>query len=207
MTDLAFLAIVALLIAAAVTWKLGLFKRAPWHKHGGWRIHNDARGYKVLRRSADKIVIQLPPKGGKLGYVGKYIPLKDKRELVIEAEIEGEAFAIPEMGEAPMPATITPLFQRRGDNWSGEGKFDGYRWYAGFASRFLRDAPLTIAAPLEAQARWGGVQTFYSDEQPEAFAAALADTALAGAGFGGSATSTTHGIFGHGVLVLRVRAR
>lgn len=82
------------------------------------------------------------------------------------------------------PSIITLYFQRAGDNWSGLGEFESYRWYASFASQM----PITAGDHvLEARldANWTAVMTSSRNSNPQGFQSALENAARVGFALGG----------------------
>jgi hypothetical protein len=91
---------------------------------------------------------------------------------------------------------ITLYFQQAGDNWSGRGPFEGYRWYATFAQH----SPITpgervLVAPLNGN--WTAVQTSSARTNPGAFRAALANADQVGFVLGGG-DGVGHGVHATG---------
>jgi hypothetical protein len=90
------------------------------------------------------------------------------------------------------PSIITLYFQRRGDNWSGRGPFEAYRWYATFASQMpISPGTHTIVAPFSG--RWTAVMTSNAYSNRYGFSDALANADQVGFVLGGGDG------FGHGV--------
>lgn len=79
---------------------------------------------------------------------------------------------------------VRPYFQRRGDDVSGKGEFEHYRWWCSPALVELRPGVYSIAAPLD-PAKWTSVFGKAGDTAPQAFAAAVANCGVAGMTFGG----------------------
>jgi hypothetical protein len=91
---------------------------------------------------------------------------------------------------------ITLYFQRRGDNWSGRGPFEAYRWYATFASQSpISAGEHEMVAPLSGN--WTAVERSSARSNPAAFQAALADAGQVGFVLGGG-DGYGHGIFATG---------
>lgn len=91
------------------------------------------------------------------------------------------------------PSIITLYFQRGGDNWSGRGWFESYRWYATFASKSpIAPGTHQIVAPLNGN--WTAVQVSSARTNPAGFRAALANADQVGFVLGGGDG------FGHGVF-------
>ena len=83
------------------------------------------------------LAIDLPAPGGNVSQVTfRHGPLTGKNRIVMRYRIEAPPGVriLPRTnpGQASM---ITLFFQRRGDNWSGRGPFEAYRWYATFSTQ------------------------------------------------------------------------
>jgi hypothetical protein len=91
------------------------------------------------------------------------------------------------------PPCLTVFFQRRGDDWSGTGEFEFYRWYS--AAFFPLEGEHEVSVPLVAD-QWIGVM---GRSDPQAFAAAVADPARFGVCFG-STYLRGHGVTGAGTI-------
>lgn len=105
--------------------------------------------------------------------------------------------------EQPVPGSVglAPVlyFQRRGDNWSGAGEFETYRWWATFnPPQPLGPGEFEIVAPFDQ--RWTAVESSNSIDHAEAFRAALADAARVGATFPGL-TGEGHGCCASGPAI------
>jgi len=90
------------------------------------------------------------------------------------------------------PSILSLYFQRRGDNWSGTGRFEAYRWW----STFRTHTPLTpgeheLLVGLEEN--WTAVQSSTASNNLNGFRAAIRDAERVGFAFGGGDG------FGHGV--------
>ena len=95
-----------------------------------------------------------------------------------------------------LPSQITLYFQRGGDNWSGRGPFEAYRWYATFATQsLLSRGDHVMTAPLAGN--WTAVQSSSARSNPAAFAAAIADADQVGFVLGGG-DGYGHGVFATG---------
>lgn len=90
------------------------------------------------------------------------------------------------------PALITLYFQRRGDNWSGAGAYETYRWWATFATQTLEPGEHTLEASL-VDAPWTAIQTSNATTSPEQFNAAKRNAQSVGFTLGGGSG------YGHGV--------
>ena len=138
--------------------------------------------------------INLPRAPGSVHYVTfRHGSLAGKREIVMRYRVEAAPGVriVPTTNPA-LPSIITLYFQRRGDTWSGRGRFETYRWYATFASQMpITPGDHVITAPLNGA--WTAVQTSSAQTAPAAFRAAIADADQVGFVLGGGDG------FGHGV--------
>jgi len=123
-------------------------------------------------------------------------PLAGARQITVRYRVDaarGTRFVADETpGEA---ATVSLYFQRAGDNWSGRGRYQSYRWYT--PARFvvpLTPGEHTITVGFDEV--WTNVnsQPNSNAEQREPYAAALQDTARVGIAFG-SLSRRSHGVY------------
>jgi hypothetical protein len=119
--------------------------------------------------------------------------LAGKRRIVMRYRVEAAPGVriVPRTAPA-LPSILTLYFQRGGDNWSGRGPYETYRWYATFASQ----TPITpgeheIVVPLNAN--WTAVQTSSARSNPADFRDALFNADQVGFVLGGGDG------YGHGV--------
>jgi hypothetical protein len=126
-------------------------------------------------------------------------PIAGARQITIRYRVEaarGARFIAHETpGEA---ATVSLYLQRAGDNWSGKGRYQSYRWYIpAHAVKALSPGEHTISVRLDEV--WTNVysQPNTNAEQREPFAAALENTARIGLAFG-SVSRRSHGVFSTG---------
>ena len=142
--------------------------------------------------------IDLPRAPGSVHYVTfPHGSLAGKSRIVMRYRIEtAQGVRIVPRTGAQFPSIITPYFQRSGDNWSGRGKYETYRWYATFASK----SPITagehvIVAPLSGG--WTAVETSSARSNPAAFRAAVEKADQVGFVLGGG-DGYGHGVFATG---------
>lgn len=92
-------------------------------------------------------------------------------------------------------ATVSLYFQRAGDNWSGTGRYNSYRWFAPHASvKTLAPGQFEMNVSLD-DGGWVGVQGGVTSSQiPGAFDAAKANAARVGMVFG-SQFLRGHGVY------------
>ena len=120
--------------------------------------------------------------------------LTGARRLVVRYRVEarpGTRF-IPE-GMPQLPATVSFVIQRRGDNWSARGDYEYYRWYAPMHSvreigRGEHEVTIRLDDPM-----WGSVMGMSAADHPEKFEDALANAARIGLVFG-SRSGRGHGV-------------
>jgi hypothetical protein len=93
------------------------------------------------------------------------------------------------------PATVRLYFQRRGDNMSGSGTYEYYRWWSNPVAYQLGSGGVELVGNLADASLWTSVYGRSGAENEPAFRAALADLGAVGFTFGGGC------FFGHGVYV------
>jgi hypothetical protein len=138
--------------------------------------------------------IDLPRAPGSVHYVTfRHGSLAGKSRIVMRYRIEAERGArIVPTTDPASPSIITLYFQRAGDNWSGRGRFEAYRWYATFASKSpIAPGEHVIVAPLDG--RWTAVESSTAWTNRAGFQAALAEADQVGFVLGGGDG------YGHGV--------
>lgn len=142
--------------------------------------------------------IDLPPPGGSVNYVTfHHGSLAGKSRIVMRYRIEAAPGVQILPRTAPsLPSAITLYFQRRGDNWTGRGPFEAYRWYATFASQSpINRGEHVLVAPLSG--KWTAVSRSSAYTNPYAFREALADADQVGFVLGGG-DGYGHGVFATG---------
>jgi len=142
--------------------------------------------------------IDLPRPGGSVNYVTyRHGSLAGKRRIVMRYRIEAAPGVRIVPRTAPgSPSIITLYFQRGGDNWSGRGRFEAFRWYASFASQSpISAGEHVIVAPLSGN--WTAVERSSARNNPAAFRDALANADEVGFVLGGG-NGYGHGVFATG---------
>lgn len=142
--------------------------------------------------------IELPRAPGSVHYVTfRHGPLAGKSRIVLRYRVEAEpGVRLLAASDGKSAAMITLYFQRFGDNWSGRGRFETYRWYATFATRTpVLPGSYEIVAPLDGA--WTAVETSSARTSPAAFRAALAGADQVGFVLGGG-DGYGHGVFATG---------
>lgn len=92
-------------------------------------------------------------------------------------------------------ATVRLYFQRRGDNMSGDGAYQYYRWWSNPVAYQLAGGSIELVGNLADPSGWSSVLGRNGADNEAAFRAALADIGTVGFTFGGGC------FFGHGVYV------
>ena len=141
--------------------------------------------------------IALPGPGGSVNYVTfRHGSLAGKSRIVMRYRIDAAPGVQVVPRSAPqLPAQITLYFQRAGDNWSGRGPFEAYRWYATFATQVPTSGSHEMVASLSGN--WTAVQRSSARSNPAAFRAALAEADQVGFVLGGG-DGYGHGVFATG---------
>jgi hypothetical protein len=142
--------------------------------------------------------IELPPSPGSVHYVTfHHGPLSGRQRIVMRFRVEAPpGVRILPSTNPGQPSILTLFFQRGGDNWSGRGPFEAYRWYATFASQSpIRAGDYVIVAPLSGN--WTAVERSTARNNPAAFRQALADADEVGFVLGGG-DGYGHGVFATG---------
>ncbi len=124
-------------------------------------------------------------------------PLNGVRQITMHYRIDaapGTRFVADEMPSEP--ATVSLYFQRAGDDWSGRGRYEAYRWYSPQQGVVpLTPGEHTVRVRLDEV--WINVNGRPNDSEGAGFAAALADTARIGVAFG-SSSRRSHGVYATG---------
>ena len=142
--------------------------------------------------------IDLPQRPSGVHYVTfPHGSLAGKSRIVMRYRIEAAPGARIVPATAPgAPSILTLYFQRAGDNWSGRGRFEAYRWYATFSSHSpLQPGEREIVAPLNGN--WTAVQTSSARSNPAAFRDAVAEADQVGFVLGGG-DGYGHGVYATG---------
>lgn len=150
------------------------------------------------RAAGGGLSIELPQAPGSVHYVTfRHGPLAGRSRIVMRFRVEAARGVRIVPATAPqLPSVITLYFQRGGDNWSGRGRFEAYRWYATFASRSpIAPGDYEIVAPLGGN--WTAVQTSSARTNPAAFREAMAGADQVGFVLGGG-DGYGHGVFATG---------
>jgi hypothetical protein len=142
--------------------------------------------------------VELPQAPGSVHAVTfRHGSLAGKSRIVMRYRVEAwPGVRVVPASDPEAPSVLTLYFQRGGDNWSGRGPFEAYRWYATFASH----SPITpgehvVVAPLSGN--WTAVERSSARNNPRAFHEALAAADQVGFVLGGG-NGYGHGVFATG---------
>jgi hypothetical protein len=120
------------------------------------------------------------------------LPVSGTMSITYEIRGTGEI-----AGTETGPPRLRMHFQRRGDNWSGTGAYNAYRWFSRpQTAGALTPGTHTVSVPLTFD-QWGAVQTVPTQAQ---FDAARQDASAVGFTFGSQGA-------GHGVCMRSGTAR
>ncbi len=197
---------VALGVMAASGGEAAPRARSSYMNPGAWVIGPIVRGQSRSRGMplhpspgpAGGWHIDFPQAPGSVNYVTlRHGSLAGKSRIVMRYRIEAAPGVRILPATAPaLPSIITLYFQRGGDNWSGRGWFEGFRWYATFASRSpIAPGTHQIVAPLNGN--WTAVRTSSARNNPAAFHDAVANADQVGFVLGGG-DGYGHGVFATG---------
>lgn len=94
------------------------------------------------------------------------------------------------------PSLLTLYFQRKEDDWSAQGGFEAYRWYASFGTQSdLRCGEYFLTARFDAN--WTAILSSSRAANPTSFSDALVDAGRVGFVLGGG-DGLGHGVFATG---------
>ena len=174
----------------ASAWTIGPIIRGRNYSHGMPLTPTARRG--------GGFHIDMPTAPGSVHYVTfPHGSLAGKSRIVMRYRVEADpGVRILPRTDPNSASMITLYFQRGGDNWSGRGRYEGYRWYATIATQTpIRPGEHVIVAPLDAN--WTAVETSSARSNPGAFRDALANADEVGFVLGGG-NGYGHGVFATG---------
>jgi hypothetical protein len=190
--------LIAALVGGAVLGALllkGKGKPTKAAKPSGWRIGPTVNGRNLSVGMPASPTMQgtgwyfdFPPNGSVHAVQGFGVPVPTS----LRYTVTGSGFTPTEYPDRP--ALVGLCLQRRGDDWSGKGKYQGYRWYHSLGP--LRAGEFSVAVPLDPSA-WADVQ----GQQGPGFAETLADLDNVALVFG-HASGFAHGVSGSGRFTL-----
>lgn len=184
-------AVVVLLLGACGSGSDTAPSGSPWELGPIISGHNYSRG--ILTQVADGWAFDIPQSDG-IHYVTEKASLAGKQHIVLHYRIEGGGKIVPVTSPAG-PSMLSLYFQRCGDDWSGAGKYETYRWFSPEIDTPVTAGDHQISASLDEN--WTAVETSSAQSNPAAFAAAKNDTCRVGFVMGGG-TGRGHGVYAVG---------
>lgn len=155
--------------------------------------------YEILNGSTTYIPASNPIVIGEYGLnaVTKEMSLRGKTTIRIRFRIDAPLVTKTE----PIgPGLATLYFQRRGDNWTAQGKLERYRWYGTFGTVRTNGAgEYELVGTIDD--RWTAVMTSNSVDQHADFMEAWDQSAHVGFVLGGG-TGYGHGVYGPATLTI-----
>jgi hypothetical protein len=143
------------------------------------------------------ITLEFPQRGEIDALTTSVRPLARARQITFRYRIDAPAGARLVSAETPdRPATVSLYFQRRGDNWSGRGRFASYRWYSP-AKAVIPLTPGERTVTVRLDETWTNVNGIPNSRDPKGYASALENTGQIGIAFGTSA-ARSHGVYSTG---------
>ena len=124
--------------------------------------------------------------------------LEGKSRIVLRYRLETAPGVqlVPTKERPGVPSILSIYFQRAGDNWSGRGPFEAYRWF----STFRTHSPITPGEhelSVRLDEGWTAVQTSSVRTNPAAFRDAVQNADRVGFVFGGG-DGYGHGVYATG---------
>ncbi len=174
----------------------------PAPAEGGWYFDVPVGVDQPLERTPRKTI-------PKVDYVGFcHGPLTGKKEIRLRWRLDldpgAEVLSVPEIQQfGRYPAHMTICLQRKGDNWSGGGRYETYRWYAVEHDVRLEAGEHELTVPLDSG--WTAVSVSSDGSAPFAgnpglkpnptgFKQAVSDTCCLYVVFGGNEVGRSHGM-------------
>lgn len=143
-------------------------------------------------------VVEIPREGESVNYATMATgPLTGKKRIFMRYRVECDpGVKILPKGFPSLTSMITLHFQRAGDNLTGQGQFEAYRWYATFSSkRPIVPGVYEMEAPLDGN--WTAVLTSSRQSNPAGFKAAVDNADRVGFVLGGG-DGVGHGVYATG---------
>lgn len=130
-------------------------------------------------------------------------PLTGKSRIVMRYRVDaGRGVRFVPRENPAIPATISLYFQRRGDRWTGRGKYDAYRWFAPNPT-VMNLTPGEHVMTVSLRDNWGSVSGVSAAANPFGFQGAIADADRVGFLLGSHA-GRGHGVYATGPARLTV---
>jgi hypothetical protein len=186
-------------VAAYVVLHNKLSNKEPKGWSAGPIINGNSRSYDTVLEPGDlpAFTITTSQRSG-VHYITKATgPLTGKKQIKMRYRVDIDpGVTLEPVTAVGSPTLLSLYFQRKGDDWSAEGAFETYRWYASFATVMPIEAgEHELVASLDSN--WTAIQTSSRASKPQEFADALANAGRIGFVLGGG-DGLGHGIFATG---------
>lgn len=123
--------------------------------------------------------------------------LSGVREITVRYRIDAARGTRFVSAETPdQTATVSLYFQRRGDNWSGGGRYASYRWYVP-AHAVIPLVPGERTVTVRLDETWTNVFGIPNTQDPRGFEGARENAGRLGISFG-TASARSHGVYATG---------
>ena len=168
--------------------KRGIGPLAPNKK--GWFIEHSQGTSERPITNGNGWSVAIPASPGYLGAVKFYDPFKMRvgGTLTLKCRVVGNGTKPVQADLAHKQATVTLILQRVGDQGTGRGQYENYRWYSSKMVNLL-DGTYEISVPVTSQS-FGGIM---GSHDPKAFEETLKDIWNIQIGFG-SAGGRAHSV-------------
>jgi hypothetical protein len=144
-------------------------------------------------------VITIPAAPGHCNYITRPTgSLAGKARIVLRYRIEADGPIVPRSAPA-LPSMLSLYVQRAGDDWSGRGKYEAFRWYSPRLHMPITAGEHELSVGLDEN--WTAVQTSSRESNPQAFREALAKAGRIGFVLGGG-SGRGHGVYGPARIIV-----
>jgi hypothetical protein len=162
---------------------------------GQWADSGTSTGSEIVRAISNPFQIAARPSSNNMLYAQPPAPLAIGKTITLDYSINGNAtLGVADPKDIP-PATIDFFIWERGDNLSGVGQYEFYRWFArsGTCKRNLVIGDHNIVS-CKIDLTWISVFGKPASSNPQAFQQALSNAFAVGFGLGGQYFAA-HGVW------------
>lgn len=154
-----------------------------------WSYEYSTGTYAIVSYGSDGFTFTFPPANG-VHYVTKAgSPFSS---VTVNGRVQGSG-TLTRLDTCSGNNEARIYFQRSGDNWSGSGDYQFYRWWYTRPIVLTPGTSFSLVATTADLANWGSVLGIKADAAPSQFATAVANIGRIGITFGGGCS------YGHGV--------
>ena len=179
--------------------RLFTFRRKGWKTGPVIHLKTRSPGCVLFPKTAadGSFTVDIPATNG-LHYVTRRCgPLLGKAGIKLRYRLEGAVYPVTSPTGPPL---LTIYFQREGDDWGANGKYEVYRWYASFAT-VVPVVPGEHEVNVLFADNWTAVRSSSAESNHEAFTEALANAGRVGFVLGGG-DGLGHGVYGPARLTM-----